>query len=83
MVPYRMDKAMGVVKAVVAVVLGSRRDKPPLDVDCLAMAREWGGRVDWAVNFWRQVSVQALIRWVNGPFHWNGFSNDVVGSAWW
>jgi hypothetical protein len=78
-----MDKAMGVVKAVEALALGSRRERPPLVVDCLAIAVEWAGSVDCAVSFWRHVSVQALIRWVKGPFHLKGVSNDVFGSAWW
>jgi hypothetical protein len=46
-----MDLAMGVVKAVVAVVLGSSVPSPPFVWDCRASAAAWGGRVVDAMIF--------------------------------
>jgi hypothetical protein len=66
-VPYRMERAIGVVNAVEAVALGSRRPSPPFEVDCRARALECGGRVGWDVSFSRHVSVHALTRLVKGP----------------
>jgi hypothetical protein len=55
-VPYRMERAIGVVKAVVAVVLGSRTPSPPFVCDCRARAATCGGRLGIASIFLRQVS---------------------------
>jgi hypothetical protein len=80
-VPYLIERAMGVVNAVQAVALGSRRPSPPFAVDCRARALECGGSVGWDVIFSRHMSVHLLTRCVNGPSQWKGSSKEVRGSA--
>jgi hypothetical protein len=83
LVPYRMDSAMGVVNAVQAVVLGSRRPRPPFFWDWRASALECVGMSGAAAIFDSVLSVSAMIRFVKGPFQLNGSSKSVEVSAWW